>query len=67
MSLCNFAGADRFYDNIADMIGCVLFPVLKYCWLAIIVTLTTKCGHLVLLVLLASNIIYIHIYVYINK
>ncbi|CAG01917.1 unnamed protein product [Tetraodon nigroviridis] len=28
-------GADRFYDNIADMIGYVPFPVLKYCWLFI--------------------------------
>ncbi|XP_031438247.1 sodium- and chloride-dependent betaine transporter-like [Clupea harengus] len=28
-------GADRFYDNIEDMIGCPPFPVLKYCWLFI--------------------------------
>uniref|UniRef100_A0A672HGB7 Transporter n=1 Tax=Salarias fasciatus TaxID=181472 RepID=A0A672HGB7_SALFA len=26
-------GADRFYDNIEDMIGYRPFPVLKYCWL----------------------------------
>ncbi|XP_040886067.1 sodium- and chloride-dependent betaine transporter-like [Toxotes jaculatrix] len=26
-------GADRFYDNIEDMIGYPPFPVLKYCWL----------------------------------
>ncbi|KAK2859000.1 hypothetical protein Q5P01_003620 [Channa striata] len=26
-------GADRFYDNIEDMIGYSPFPVLKYCWL----------------------------------
>ncbi|XP_056133831.1 sodium- and chloride-dependent GABA transporter 2-like [Lampris incognitus] len=26
-------GADRFYDNIEDMIGYKPFPVLKYCWL----------------------------------
>ncbi|XP_071392467.1 sodium- and chloride-dependent betaine transporter-like isoform X2 [Centroberyx affinis] len=26
-------GADRFYDNIEDMIGYQPFPVLKYCWL----------------------------------
>lgn len=26
-------GADRFYDNITDMIGYPPFPVLKYCWL----------------------------------
>ncbi|XP_054655839.1 sodium- and chloride-dependent betaine transporter-like isoform X3 [Dunckerocampus dactyliophorus] len=29
------AGADRFYDNIEDMIGYRPFPVLKYCWLFI--------------------------------
>ncbi|KAL6116780.1 uncharacterized protein ACO6RY_14726 [Pungitius sinensis] len=28
-------GADRFYDNIEDMIGFRPFPVLKYCWLFI--------------------------------
>nr|XP_057933781.1 sodium- and chloride-dependent betaine transporter-like [Doryrhamphus excisus] len=28
-------GADRFYDNIEDMIGYRPFPVLKYCWLFI--------------------------------
>nr|XP_040030089.1 LOW QUALITY PROTEIN: sodium- and chloride-dependent betaine transporter-like [Gasterosteus aculeatus aculeatus] len=28
-------GADRFYDNIQDMIGYRPFPVLKYCWLFI--------------------------------
>ncbi|XP_035460227.2 sodium- and chloride-dependent betaine transporter isoform X1 [Scophthalmus maximus] len=28
-------GADRFYDNIEDMIGYPPFPVLKYCWLFI--------------------------------
>lgn len=26
-------GADRFYDNIEDMIGYRPFPVLKYCWM----------------------------------
>uniref|UniRef100_A0A8C9RAK9 Transporter n=1 Tax=Scleropages formosus TaxID=113540 RepID=A0A8C9RAK9_SCLFO len=26
-------GADRFYDNIKDMIGYYPFPVMKYCWL----------------------------------
>ncbi|KAJ8381448.1 hypothetical protein SKAU_G00022260 [Synaphobranchus kaupii] len=26
-------GADRFYDNIEDMIGYQPFPVIKYCWL----------------------------------
>ncbi|XP_018526544.1 sodium- and chloride-dependent GABA transporter 2 [Lates calcarifer] len=26
-------GADRFYDNIEDMLGYPPFPVLKYCWL----------------------------------
>ncbi|XP_069556463.1 sodium- and chloride-dependent betaine transporter-like [Brachyistius frenatus] len=26
-------GADRFYDNIEDMIGYPPFPVLKYCWM----------------------------------
>lgn len=29
------AGADRFYDNIVDMIGYAPFPILKYCWLFI--------------------------------
>ncbi|KAG7225733.1 hypothetical protein INR49_012319 [Caranx melampygus] len=29
-------GADRFYDNIEDMIGYKPFPVLKYCWMFII-------------------------------
>lgn len=28
-------GANRFYDNIEDMIGYRPFPVLKYCWLFI--------------------------------
>ncbi|KAG9340018.1 hypothetical protein JZ751_022129, partial [Albula glossodonta] len=28
-------GADRFYDNIEDMIGYRLFPMLKYCWLLV--------------------------------
>ncbi|XP_034018978.1 sodium- and chloride-dependent betaine transporter-like [Thalassophryne amazonica] len=28
-------GADRFFDNIQDMIGYKPFPVLKYCWLFI--------------------------------
>uniref|UniRef100_A0A8B9K1C4 Transporter n=1 Tax=Astyanax mexicanus TaxID=7994 RepID=A0A8B9K1C4_ASTMX len=28
-------GADRFYDNIEDMIGYRPMPVLKYCWLFI--------------------------------
>ncbi|KAG5267998.1 hypothetical protein AALO_G00228300 [Alosa alosa] len=28
-------GADRFYDNIEDMIGYPPFPLLKYCWLFI--------------------------------
>ncbi|XP_029017878.1 sodium- and chloride-dependent GABA transporter 2-like isoform X2 [Betta splendens] len=28
-------GADRFYDNIKDMIGYSPFPVIKYCWLFI--------------------------------
>lgn len=27
------AGADRFYDNIEDMIGYRPSPVIKYCWL----------------------------------
>ncbi|KAI1887981.1 hypothetical protein AGOR_G00180350 [Albula goreensis] len=29
-------GADRFYDNIEDMIGYRPFPLLKYCWLFVI-------------------------------
>lgn len=31
--LCVFAGADRFYDNIEDMIGYRPGPYIKYCWL----------------------------------
>lgn len=27
-----FAGADRFYDNIEDMIGYRPGPYIKYCW-----------------------------------
>lgn len=27
------AGADRFYDNIEDMIGYRPSPVIKYCWM----------------------------------
>lgn len=30
------AGADRFFDNIEDMIGYKPFPVLKYCWMFVI-------------------------------
>ncbi|KAJ8261723.1 hypothetical protein GJAV_G00157650 [Gymnothorax javanicus] len=29
-------GANRFYDNIEDMIGYQPFPVLKYCWLFVV-------------------------------
>uniref|UniRef100_A0A668A5E4 Transporter n=1 Tax=Myripristis murdjan TaxID=586833 RepID=A0A668A5E4_9TELE len=29
-------GANRFYDNIEDMIGYQPFPLLKYCWLFVI-------------------------------
>lgn len=25
-------GSDRFYNNIADMIGYRPFPLMKYCW-----------------------------------
>eukprot|EP00066_Takifugu_rubripes_P022394 XP_011611660.1 PREDICTED: sodium- and chloride-dependent betaine transporter-like isoform X1 [Takifugu rubripes] len=39
-------GGDRFYDNIADMIGYRPFPVLKYCWLCITPFI---CGILLLL------------------
>lgn len=28
-----FSGADRFYDNIEDMIGYRPGPYIKYCWL----------------------------------
>lgn len=31
--LCVFAGVDRFYDNIEDMIGYRPGPYIKYCWL----------------------------------
>ncbi|XP_039616597.1 sodium- and chloride-dependent GABA transporter 2-like [Polypterus senegalus] len=30
-----FYGADRFYDNIKDMIGYQIGPLMKYCWLFI--------------------------------
>lgn len=30
---CVFPGADRFYDNIEDMIGYRPGPYIKYCWL----------------------------------
>lgn len=26
-------GADRFYDNLEDMIGYRPWPIMKYCWL----------------------------------
>lgn len=29
------AGAERFYDNIEDMIGYRPWPIIKYCWLFI--------------------------------
>lgn len=29
------SGADRFYDNIEDMIGYRPWPLIKYCWLFI--------------------------------
>lgn len=28
-----FSGADRFYDNIEDMIGYRPGPLIKYCWM----------------------------------
>lgn len=34
-NLTDCAGADRFYDNIEDMIGYPPLPLLKYCWLFI--------------------------------
>lgn len=33
MCLSLFPGADRFYDNIEDMIGYRPGPYIKYCWL----------------------------------
>ena len=33
--LCRNTGADRFYDNIEDMIGYRPNPVIKYCWMFI--------------------------------
>lgn len=33
--LALFAGAERFYDNIEDMIGYRPWPIIKYCWLFI--------------------------------
>ncbi|XP_026550891.1 sodium- and chloride-dependent betaine transporter-like [Notechis scutatus] len=30
---CNGQGADRFTDNIEDMIGYKPWPLIKYCWL----------------------------------
>ncbi|KAJ8392282.1 hypothetical protein AAFF_G00076460 [Aldrovandia affinis] len=36
-------GANRFYDNIEDMIGYQPFPVIKYCWLFVIPILLSAC------------------------
>lgn len=33
LCFCLITGADRFYDNIEDMIGYRPSPVIKYCWL----------------------------------
>ncbi|XP_070784983.1 sodium- and chloride-dependent betaine transporter-like [Enoplosus armatus] len=45
-------GADRFYDNIEDMIGYPPFPVLKYCWMFITPLI---CGLTLLYSLTTSN------------
>ncbi|XP_062852549.1 sodium- and chloride-dependent GABA transporter 2-like [Trichomycterus rosablanca] len=45
-------GADRFYDNIQDMIGYRLMPVLKYCWLFITPSI---CGATLLYDLISSD------------
>uniref|UniRef100_A0A672M2I7 Transporter n=1 Tax=Sinocyclocheilus grahami TaxID=75366 RepID=A0A672M2I7_SINGR len=40
-------GANRFYDNIEDMIGYAPFPVLKYCWLFITPLICAVSSHFV--------------------
>ncbi|KAM3859087.1 sodium- and chloride-dependent GABA transporter 2-like [Diretmus argenteus] len=45
-------GANRFYDNIEDMIGYKPFPVLKYCWLFVTPLI---CGLTLMYDLLSSN------------
>ncbi|XP_075967643.1 sodium- and chloride-dependent betaine transporter-like [Anarhichas minor] len=53
-------GADRFYDNIEDMIGYKPFPVLKYCWLFITPLI---CGVTLLYELVNSHRIIVYGYV----
>ncbi|KAM9846062.1 sodium- and chloride-dependent betaine transporter-like [Aulostomus maculatus] len=50
-------GADRFYDNIEDMIGYKPNPVLKYCWLFITPIL---CGFAILFEM--SNVYVVSVY-----
>ncbi|XP_068573531.1 sodium- and chloride-dependent GABA transporter 2-like [Cebidichthys violaceus] len=53
-------GADRFYDNIEDMIGYKPFPALKYCWLFITPLI---CGVTLLYELMTSHRISVYGYV----
>lgn len=45
LSLPSCAGAERFYDNIEDMIGYRPWPVIKYCWLFITPAVCTVSTH----------------------
>ncbi|KAG7252394.1 hypothetical protein CRUP_023144 [Coryphaenoides rupestris] len=47
-------GADRFMDNIEDMIGYKPFPVFKYCWLFVTPAL---CGATMLFELPGQNVL----------
>uniref|UniRef100_A0A8C4IG97 Transporter n=1 Tax=Dicentrarchus labrax TaxID=13489 RepID=A0A8C4IG97_DICLA len=53
-------GADRFYDNIEDMLGYRPFPVLKYCWMFITPLI---CGITLLYNLLQPHIFMVYGYV----
>ncbi|XP_056223563.1 sodium- and chloride-dependent GABA transporter 2-like [Seriola aureovittata] len=53
-------GADRFYDNIEDMIGYKPFPVLKYCWMFVTPFI---CGLTVLYHLAHPDTFYLYGYV----
>lgn len=59
-STLHFLGADRFYDNIEDMIGYRPLPLLKYCWMFVtplicVVSLSTFPHPLQLLLILHLN------------
>lgn len=51
-------GADRFYDNIEDMIGYRPFPVLKYCWLFV--------TPFICMIVAQYNLVHAHYFVMVN-